>query len=47
MITATLVAGRVLMKDRQLQVLNEEAIAYRARQAASRVWARYRSNVRD
>ena len=41
LITATLVAGRVLMKERQLLTLDEEAIARRAQEAARKVWARY------
>jgi putative selenium metabolism protein SsnA len=47
MITATIAAGEVLMKDRQLLRLDETAIAARARQAATRVWARYRANVKE
>ena len=47
MITTTLLAGEVLMKDRQLLTLDEATIAARARQAATRVWARYRANVKD
>ena len=47
MVTTTIVAGKVLMKDRQLLTLDEAAIAARARQAATRVWARYRANVKD
>jgi putative selenium metabolism protein SsnA len=45
MVTTTIVAGQVLMKDRQLLTLDEAAIAARALQAATRVWARYRVNV--
>ena len=41
MITTTLVAGKVLMKDRQLLTLDEEAIAVRARELAAQVWQRY------
>jgi len=47
MITTTIAAGEVLMKDRQLLKLDEAAIAARARQAATRVWARYRANVKE
>jgi cytosine/adenosine deaminase-related metal-dependent hydrolase len=45
MVTTTIVDGRVLMKDRQLLLLDETAIAARALRAAPRVWARYRTNV--
>jgi cytosine/adenosine deaminase-related metal-dependent hydrolase len=45
MVTTTIVDGEVLMKDRQLLTLDEAAIAARARQASTRVWARYRANV--
>ncbi len=45
MVTATIVAGRVLMHDRKLLTLDEEAIASQARQLAPAVWERYRSFV--
>lgn len=41
MITTTIVAGQVLMKDRQLTTLDEEAISARARELAPAVWQRY------
>ncbi len=41
MITTTIVAGRVLMKDRQLLTLDEAEIAARARELAPKVWKRY------
>ncbi len=41
MVTATVVAGKVLMKDRQLLTLDEEEIAARARELAPKVWNRY------
>jgi putative selenium metabolism protein SsnA len=41
MITTTIVAGKVLMKDRELLTLNEEEIAARAREIAPRIWKRY------
>jgi cytosine/adenosine deaminase-related metal-dependent hydrolase len=41
MVTATIVHGKVLMKDRQLQTLDEAAIAARARELAAQVWKRY------
>jgi putative selenium metabolism protein SsnA len=42
MVTSTIVAGEVLMWDRELVTLDEERITARARQAASRTWNRYR-----
>lgn len=45
MITTTIVAGRLLMRDRHLLTLDEEEIAARARQLAPQVWARYASFV--
>lgn len=39
-VTHTIGAGRLLMKDRQLLTLDEEAIAARAREAAKKVWKR-------
>ena len=41
MITTTIAAGKVLMKDRELQTLDEEKIAYQARILAGQVWNRY------
>jgi putative selenium metabolism protein SsnA len=41
MLTTTLVAGKVLMKDRQILTLDEKAIAARARESAAQVWQRY------
>lgn len=41
MITTTIVAGKVLMKDRELLTLNEAEIAARAKELASSVWERY------
>jgi len=41
MVTTTIVAGKVLMKDRQLLTLNEEEIAARAREIAPRIWKKY------
>ena len=41
MVTTTLVAGKVLMKDRQLLTLDEKAITARAREIATQVWRRY------
>jgi len=40
MITATICAGRVLMRDRRLLTLDEEAISRRAQALAAQVWDR-------
>lgn len=40
-VTTTIVAGRVLMRDRQLMTLDEEAIAAKAREIAPRIWQRF------
>jgi len=45
MVTTTIVAGKVLMKDRQLITLDETEIATRARELAPKVWKRYQENV--
>jgi len=45
MITTTIVAGKILMKDRQLTTLDETEIAARARELAPNVWKRYQENV--
>lgn len=41
MLTTTIVAGKVLMQDRQLLSLDEKEIAARARELAGKVWKRY------
>ena len=41
MITATMVDGKFLMKDRQLLTLDEEEITSRAKVLAQKVWKRY------
>jgi putative selenium metabolism protein SsnA len=46
MVTSTICGGKVLMKDRELTTLDEDAIAGRARQLAPRVWKRYEENLR-
>ncbi len=40
-VTHTICGGRLLMKERVLLTLDEEAIAARAREAAPRIWARF------
>ena len=42
MVTTTIVDGKVLMRDRQLLTLDEEAISDQARNLAAGVWERYR-----
>jgi cytosine/adenosine deaminase-related metal-dependent hydrolase len=41
MVTTTIVAGRILMQDRQLLTMDEAEIAAKALQAAPAVWERY------
>lgn len=43
MVTTTIVAGKILMRDRVLLTLDEEAITGRAREVALKVWKRYQS----
>jgi putative selenium metabolism protein SsnA len=42
MVTTTIVGGQVLMRDRKLLTLDEEAISAQARELAPKVWERYR-----
>jgi putative selenium metabolism protein SsnA len=41
LVTTTICAGRVLMRDRKLLFLDEAAIAARSRERAARVWERF------
>jgi putative selenium metabolism protein SsnA len=41
MVTTTMVAGQVLMKDRQLLTLNEQEITSRSRELAAKTWERF------
>jgi cytosine/adenosine deaminase-related metal-dependent hydrolase len=45
MVTTTIVAGKVLMKDRELLTLDEKEIGVKAREIAPKVWARYEKEV--
>jgi cytosine/adenosine deaminase-related metal-dependent hydrolase len=45
MVTTTMVAGRLLMKDRKLLTLDEEEITTRGRELARRVWKRVKSGA--
>ena len=45
MITATMVAGRMLMYERRLLTLDEAEISARARELALVIWQRYSRNA--
>ena len=45
MITTTIAAGKILMKDRELLTLDEAAIAAEASAIAPTIWERYESYV--
>ena len=45
MVTTTIVAGKVLMKDRALLTLDEKEIGAKAREIAPKVWDRYQKEV--
>jgi cytosine/adenosine deaminase-related metal-dependent hydrolase len=45
MVTATICAGRVLMRDRRLLTLDEAAITARSRELARQTWGRYEQVV--
>ena len=45
MVASTMVAGKYLMKDRELLTLDEAEIAAHAREIAPRVWKRYEEEV--
>jgi cytosine/adenosine deaminase-related metal-dependent hydrolase len=45
MVTATIVGGKVLMKDRELLTLDEKEIGAKAREIAPKVWGRYQKEV--
>lgn len=45
MITTTIVAGKVLMKDREILTLDEKEISARAREIAPKVWDRYQKEI--
>jgi len=47
MVTTTIAAGKVLMKDRELVTLDEEEIAARARELAPKVWKRYQDKFKS
>lgn len=46
MVTTTIVAGKVLMKDRELLTLDEGEISARARELAPRIWRRFQEKAR-
>ena len=41
MVTTTIVAGQILMQDRQLMTLDEAEITARSRELAADVWQRF------
>jgi len=45
MVTTTIVAGKILMKDRELLTLDEKEIGAKAREIAPKVWERYQAEV--
>ena len=45
MVTSTIVAGKILMRDRELLTLDEERITARSRELVPAVWERYQSYV--
>lgn len=45
MVTTTIVAGKLLLKDRQLLTLDEKEIGAKAREIAPKVWERYQAEV--
>ena len=45
MVTSTIVGGKVLMKDRELQTLDEKEISAKAREIAPGVWERCQREV--
>ncbi|MCC7118975.1 MAG: putative aminohydrolase SsnA [Anaerolineales bacterium] len=45
LVTTTIVGGKVLMKDRKLQTLDEDEIAERAREIAPRIWKKYQEEA--
>jgi cytosine/adenosine deaminase-related metal-dependent hydrolase len=45
MVTSTIVAGKVLMRNRELLTMDEEQVTAKARELAPQVWERYNSFV--
>jgi hypothetical protein len=45
MVTTTMVDGKILMRDRELLTLDEEALTTQARELAPEVWKRYETYV--
>ncbi len=45
MVTTTIAAGKILMKDRELLTLDEKEIGAKAREIAPKVWERYQREV--
>jgi len=45
MVTTIIVAGKVLMKDRELLTLEEKEVSAKAREIAPKVWKRCQKEV--
>jgi hypothetical protein len=45
MVTTTIVAGKILMQDRQILTMDAERISAKAREQAPRVWETYQTYV--
>lgn len=45
MVTTTIVAGKVLMQDRQMLTLDEKEIAAKAKELAGKLWKRYQERI--
>ena len=45
MITTTILAGELLMKDRELLTVDEQEVKARCREAAPAFWERYEAGV--
>jgi hypothetical protein len=45
MVTTTIVAGKILMRNRELLTIDEEKVAFDAIRRAPDVWARYNTYV--
>jgi len=47
MVTSTMVAGKFLMRNRELLTLDEEKIAFEARHLSSQTWQRFRQQFQE
>jgi len=46
MVTTTIVAGKILMRNRQLTNIDEKEVTSIAKNLAIQVWKRYESNIK-